>query len=487
MSDSVRCLRLRKPLYSDSPHITPVTYPTDLDKVAFSSLPATPPPVTPPAFSTAPHQKKRGANPSAKKKSHWMTNAGYALYAGVGALKTLTGFKNAIGYDNPTLIVGNLSLLASFPAVFMSHGFYAKAFMLVANHLAEMADAAVGYNEQINAAGKQAQMAGHTVPSYTTTGLNGMKEWLNFGLLGRTLTFQQTSGDKENLKAFADYVLKDLHNAGRKMTSTLHATQALAGELVKKITTPSHRINVPDAFNVKIHPDGDLRNFKALENIYHVSNTGAYGGIVGVGAEVLTHMVGIDKITNVLTRSWLMLSNLLQTAGALCSAKQIYGRTGETKKESQQFKALGIQEASGTLLEAVGSASWSNDWLLGLYRVGSALRTPYRKYKLLFERNTNGIMVPVPKEKRFWDLLNADLSFVADILGATFILGAPLVAWWERTHHQTLNPIARRKQHLQQVQKASSKHPSLKTASVHPSSHNEEFLRLKSSKSKVAG
>jgi hypothetical protein len=439
MSDSYRCLLLNKHLSPHTPHITPIAYPSDLDKADLVSLPTT---ITP---SSTPEQKKRATTQKESPKSHWMTNAGYALYAGVGALKTLTGFKNAIGYDNPTLIVGNLALLASFPAVFMSHGFYAKAFMLVANHLAEMADAAVGYNEQINAADKQAQMAGHLVPAYKTTGLNGMKEWLNFGLLGRSLTFQQTPADKKNLKAFTNYVVNDLNEAGRKMTNTLRATKALAGELGKKITTPSHGINVPEAFKVKIHPDGDVRNIKALENIYNISNTGAYGGIVGVGVEAVAHTVGIDRITNVFTRSWLMLSNLLQTAGALCSAKQIYGRTGKTKKENQQFKTLGMQEASGTVLEAVGAASWSNDWLLGLYRLGSALRMPYRKYKLLFKRNKQGVMIPVPKAELFWDFLNADLSLVADLLGATLILGAPLVAWWEKKHHTTLNPIERRK------------------------------------------
>ena len=161
-----------------------------------------------------------------------------------------------------------------------------------------------------------------------------------------------------------------------------------------------------------------------------------------------------------------MLSNLLQTAGALCSAKQIYARTGKTKQESRQFKALGVQEASGTVLEAVGAASWSNDWLLGLYRLGSALRMPYRKYKLLFERNEKGIMVPVPKEKLKWDFFNANLSLVADLLGATLILGAPLVAWWEKKHHTTLNPVERRKRkqaleqsHIQShIQKASIAH-----------------------------
>jgi hypothetical protein len=343
-------------------------------------------------------------------------------------------------------------LLASFPAVFLSHGFYAKAAMLVANHLSEMADAAVGYNEQVNAADKQVKLFGHDVPAYKTMGLNGMKDWLNWGLLGRILTFQQTLNDKKNLKAFTDYVVKDLEQAGHKMVNTLYATKELTKELGKKITKPSHVIKIPDAFKVNIHAEGDVRNIKALNNIYHISNTGAYGGIVGVGAEVVAHTLGVDSITNVFTRSWLMLSNLLQTAGALCSAKQIHSRKGDTLKETKQFKTLGLQEAFGTALEAVGAASWSNDWLLGLYRMGSALRMPYRKYKLQFERNEKGAMVPVPKEKLQWKFFNENLSLVVDGVAAVLILGAPAVAWWEKQHHTTLNPIERRK-HKQMVQK----------------------------------
>ncbi|MCE2930668.1 MAG: hypothetical protein LW809_04700 [Vampirovibrionales bacterium] len=453
MNDSSRCLLLNKHLSPNSPHITPVNYPSELDKADLVSLPKT---IT---QSSSPEEKKQAKKQKESPKSHWMTNAGYALYAGVGAIKTISSFERGFLYDNPTMIVGNLSLLASFPAVFLTHGFYAKAFMLMANHLSEMAEAAVGFREQIKAADKQAQLYGHKVPVSKTVGLNGMKEWLDMGLLKRVFTFQQTLEDKKNLKAFTDYVVKDLNQAGREMINTLNATKKLTGEVAKKIITPSHVIKMPDAFKIGIHPHGDVRNIKALNNIYHISNTGAYGGIVGVGAEVIAHTLGFDRITTVFTRPWLMLSNLLQTAGALCSAKQIYSRTGNSVRETKKLKAMGIQEASGTVLEAVGAASWSNDWLLGIYRLGSLLRMPYRKYKTLHKADSKGNIVKVnlkdlknkigadkeEADKIITALHSENLSFLVDGVAAVLILGAPAVAWWEKKHHTTLNPIERRK------------------------------------------
>jgi hypothetical protein len=61
-------------------------------------------------------------------------------------------------------------------------------------------------------------------------------------------------------------------------------------------------------------------------------------------------------------------------------------------------------------------------------------------------------MVPVPKEKLQWKFFNENLSLVVDGVAAVLILGAPAVAWWEKQHHTTLNPIERRK-HKQMVQK----------------------------------
>jgi hypothetical protein len=155
----------------------------------------------------------------------------------------------------------------------------------------------------------------------------------------------------------------------------------------------------------------------------------------------------------------LMLSNLLQTAGALCSAKQIYSRTGNSVRETKKLKAMGIQEASGTVLEAVGAASWANDWLLGIYRLGSLLRMPYRKYKTLHKADSKGNIVKVnlkdlknkigadkeEADKIITALHSENLSFLVDGVAAVLILGAPAVAWWEKKHHTTLNPIERRK------------------------------------------
>ncbi len=489
MSDSVRCLRLRKLPYADSPHITPVTYPTDLDKVELLSLPVTPAPVTPCTLSTASDQKKRGATPPAKKKSHWMTNAGYALYAGVGAIKTVSSLQRAIGHDNPTLILGNLGLLASFPAVFWSHGFYAKAAMLVANHLSEMAEAAVGYNDRVTSAANEARKHGNTVESFETTGLPGMKTWLNGGLVKRYLTFSTTHTDNQNIRTFFDYVGKDLHYASQQAGASIQAGGKLLQEVGKKVVNPSHQIRLPERFHVDSLAKGDSRNIQIQRNLYLAETTGAFGGIVGVGIETLAETLGVNHVAKLFTRPALLVANLLQTTSALCSAKQIWLRTDAQKQQNTKFKNLALQEAGGTVLEAVGAASWSNDWLLGIFRLGSLLRMPYRKYKTLLEKDAEGNIVEVkvitPKIKTA--LQSENLSFLVDGVSAVLILGAPLVAWWERSHHKSLNPLACRQRHAQQVQKTSPKNPSLKTASVPPSSHHEESLRLKSSKNKVIG
>jgi hypothetical protein len=441
MSDSYRCLLLNKHLSPHTPHITPIAYPSDLDKADLVSLPTT---ITP---SSTPEQKKRATKQKESPKSHWMTNAGYALYAGAGALKTLSGFQRAIGHDNPTLILGNIGLLASFPAVFLSHGFYAKAFMLVANHLSEMAEAAVGYNDRVTSAANEAKKHGITVGSFETTGLLGMKTWLNGDLLKRYLTLRTTPTDHQNMRAFFDYVGKDLHYASQQAGASIEAGGKLLQEIGKKVVNPSHQIRLPERFHVDSLANGDARNIQIQRNLYHAETTGAFGGIVGVGIETLAETLGVNQIAKIFTRPALLVANLLQTTGALCSAKQIWLRTDAQKQQNAKFKNIALQEAGGTVLEAVGAASWSNDWLLGIYRLGSALRMPYRKYKNLLGTDAEGNIVEVKLITQ--DIKNAlkneERSFWADVVSAVLILGAPLVAWWEKKHHTTLNPIERRK------------------------------------------
>ncbi|MFN9691856.1 MAG: hypothetical protein ACK551_07150 [Vampirovibrionales bacterium] len=441
MSDSYRCLLLNKHLSPHTPHITPIAYPSDLDKADLVSLPTT---ITP---SSTPEEKKQAKKQKTTPKSHWMTNAGYALYAGVGAIKTVSSLQRAIGHDNPTLILGNIGLLASFPAVFMSHGFYAKAAMLVANHLSEMAEAAVGYNDRVTSAANEAKKHGNRVKPFQTTGLPGMKTWLNGDLLKRYLTFSATPTDHQNMRAFFAYVGKDLKHASKQAGASIQAGGKLLQEVGKKVVKPSHQIRLPERFHVDSLAKGDARNIQIQRNLFHAETTGAFGGIVGVGIETLAETLGVNHIAKIFTRPALLVANLLQTTGALCSAKQIWLRTDVEKQQSTKFKNLAYQEAGGTVLEAVGAASWSNDWLLGIYRLGSLLRMPYRKYKTLLEKDAEGNIVEVkvitPKIKTA--LRSENLSFLVDGVAAVLILGAPLVAWWEKKHHTTLNPIERSK------------------------------------------
>lgn len=381
--------------------------------------------------------------------SHWMTNAGYGVYAGVGALKTIASLSRAVGHDNPTLIVGNVALLASMPAVFMTHGFYAKAGMLVANHLSEMAEAALGYNDRVSSAANEANKNGYTVPHYNTTGLVGMKQWLNWGLVFRSLTLQSTVEDQKNIRAFWGYVGNDLKAAAYETKQTIQAGGTLIAEWGKKLVNPSHRIQVPERFAFDTLANGDVKNIGIQQNLYNAERTGAFSGIIGVGVETLATTLGLGQASTFLTRPALLVANLLQTTGALCAAKQICLRTDAHKRQDPEMKRIGLQEAGGTVLEAIGAASWSNDWLLGIYRLGSLLRMPYRKLKTMLVKNANGGIEKVkeltPKIKRA--LLVENLSFGADGIAAVLILGAPLVAWWERTHHTTLNPVARYNAH----------------------------------------
>jgi hypothetical protein len=448
MNDPSRCLLLNKHLSPNSTHITPVSYPSNLDKADLVSLPTT---ITPTSSS---EDKKKAKQQKNAPKSHWMTNAGYAVYASVGAIKTVSSLQRGIQHDNPTLLLGNIGLLASLPAVFLSHGFYAKAAMLVANHLSEMAEAAVGYNDRVSSTENEARKFGNAVTPFKSTGLPGMKKWFNGDLLKRYLTFSATHTDHQNMGAFFAYVGKDLHYASKQLGASVQAGGDLIREVGKKVVKPSHQIRLPERFHVDSLPEGDVRNIQVQRNLYHVETTGAFGGIVGVGVETLAETFGVNHVAKLFTRPALLMANLFQTTGALCGAKQIWLRTDAHRQASPKDKKLALQEAGGTVLEAVGAASWSNDWLLGIYRLGSLLRMPYRKHKTMLEKDAEGniVKVKVITPEIEAALRSENLSFLVDGVAAVLILGAPAVAWWEKQHHTTLNPIERRK-HKQMVQK----------------------------------
>jgi hypothetical protein len=327
-----------------------------------------------------------------------------------------------------------------------------------------MAEAAVGYNDRVTSAANEARKHGNTVESFETTGLPGMKTWLNGGLVKRYLTFSTTHTDNQNIRTFFDYVGKDLHYASQQAGASIQAGGKLLQEVGKKVVNPSHQIRLPERFHVDSLAKGDSRNIQIQRNLYLAETTGAFGGIVGVGIETLAETLGVNHVAKLFTRPALLVANLLQTTSALCSAKQIWLRTDAQKQQNTKFKNLALQEAGGTVLEAVGAASWSNDWLLGIFRLGSLLRMPYRKYKTLLEKDAEGNIVEVkvitPKIKTA--LQSENLSFLVDGVSAVLILGAPLVAWWEKKHHTTLNPIERRK-HTQ----ASHKKPIQKPTVAH--------------------
>lgn len=443
--------------------ITPIAYPLDQNEnVSLPSVPVEEAPIAtvPPKAKSHPSRiQKKKEDP--KKKSHWMTNAGFQLYAVVGAIKTVSSLKRGFEFGNPTLLLGNTALLASFPAVFWSHGFYAKAFMLVANHLSEMAEATIGYNDRVTAEAHKAREKGYAVPPLDIKGIKGFQQWFNRDLLKRTLRFRNTTNDKHQFKEATAFIVNDLKYAAKQLRGTLHAGGQWIKEASKKVVNPQYKMKWPERFKVDSLPSGSLENIKIQKNIYHAETTGAFGGIVGVMIETVADSIGVNHVAKIFTRPALLVANLLQTTAALCGAKQLYFRPDAQQKKSPKFKNMAYQEAGGVVLEAVGAASWSNDWLLGIYRIGSALRMPYRKHKTKLTTNEAGqvvelkILTPAVKKALFTE----DLSFVADVVAAGLILGAPLIAWWEAKHRKSLNPVERLKSRPKQEAKpkASSK------------------------------
>jgi hypothetical protein len=406
--------------------------------------PGAPVPTHSPLAATTPTQK-----PHKKHESHWLNNAGYALYAGVGAIKQVGVLQKAVANDNPTLVMGMVALLGSYPPVFFSHDLYAKMLMLVAFHLSEMAESAGDYNTFVGNKAAEAKALGIHVEPYTT-GLPGMKDWMNAAFFKRLLSGKATQADLNHRNAFADTLKRSMARAwgskpGASGQALAHATdpfkvrKSLHLGIRTKALTEQEIKALPKHKQVQYYET----HFRNRKNIYHMENAGAFGGLLGVLGETAAETVGLRGVARFVTQPWLMGSNLLQTIGFTATTKNIW--TMHKTKEHPAWahpKAMAVSEGAGTLLCAIGAASWSNDWLLGLYRLGSVLKTPFRMFQRGYKREGFEMKTIPLNDPNLKTALRSDkLSFVVDGLSALAILGSPLVAAYELKHHTSLNPL----------------------------------------------
>jgi hypothetical protein len=405
------------------------------------------------------------------KKSHWLNNAGYGLYAGVGAIKQIGVMQRAVAHDNPTLMVGLTALLASYPPVFFSHDLYAKLMMMVAFHLSEMAESAVNYNTLAKTVQADGEKAGVHTAKVDYTGVAGMKDWLNGQYFKRLATGHASQQDVDHAKAFFSYVWNDQKKAVGHLKNTARGVLGLGQELGKKAINPKHHIQVPEALQLGIttpilkiedlnklplsEREAYVKNrLKSQTNIYHFENAGAFGGLAGIFGEAAAQASGVGWLSNMVTKPWLIGSNLLQTTGFTATTKTIWNQEKHRVDPSwAKPKLMAVSEGTGTLLCAIGAASWSNDWLLGLYRLGAVLKTPYMVFQRTFKKDGNQINRISLSEADLQKVLRADvLSFVVDGLSAGAILGSPFVAAYEMKHHKSLNPLDWGKKRWQQAQ-----------------------------------
>jgi len=371
---------------------------------------------------------------------HWLNNLGYALYAGVGAIKQVGVFQKAVANDNPTLMLGLTTLLASYPPVFFSHDLYAKLLMMIAFHLSEMAESGSDYNTFVGKMMNKGKAEGIALNQPTLTGLPGMKSWLTKEYTTRLATGKATPEDKVHFKQFWAYVARDQQNAFTHLGESFQALGELGVESVKTLgTLGKHTFKLPNKLNIWPKAKPSEHNLNARQNIYHFENAGAFAGLLGVLGETAGHTLGVHQYTRFLTVPWLMSANLMQTIGFGASSKAIWDMGKERK-----FKLMGASEGVGTLMCAIGAASWSNDTLLGIYRAGSALRTPFRMHQRLnkmvdgkFVQMTASDLDKTARTALRWDWI----SLVVDIASAAAIIGSPFVAAYELKHHTDLkNP-----------------------------------------------
>jgi hypothetical protein len=372
------------------------------------------------------------------KSDHWLNNAGYMLYAGVGAIKQIGVLQRAVSNDNPTLMLGLTTLLASYPPVFFSHNLYAKLMMMIAFHTSEMAESAVNYNTFIGDVMVSAKEKNISLTQPKLSGLTGMKEWMNKGFFARIVTGKATAQDKQHIKAFNAYVVNDFKQAGTQLGQSFKAFGELGVESLKTVVTlGKHKFNVPERLKLLPSKTPSQYNLNARQNIYHLENAGAFSGLLGVLAETVGHAFGLHQYTRLATVPWLMSANAMQTIGLGATAKTIWN-TGPQAK----YKWMAASEGTGAALCAIGAASWSSDALLGIYRLGSALQTPFRMYQRYFEVDAKGNskkmaeadLTKDAKLARNWDWITLGV----DVLSAGAIIGSPFVAAYEAKHHTDL-------------------------------------------------
>jgi hypothetical protein len=418
---------------------------------------------------------------SATTNKHWLNDVGYKIYGSITFLKQATFYNQSLSHGNPTFAVGATGLLAALPFVAMSHNLSSNMAMLLAFHICEMADASITYNTLSGLNKQSAETAGIHVQGQTAVSSSAMKylfespaeryirltgtvlskaeikeklealkktpdDALHSQVLGweaspmrRLISGKGLTKDTQALSELGQWLIEDQKQATQQFIKINQQLGRFAVDIVKHIVDAKHPITPPPLFKL-LAPAGDYAaKATALENAYHLQNAGAFAGIVGVLAEGTSHVLGISTMTKPIVRTWLLGSNLLQSVGLINTTQQLWHQEQLPKWGRKIIAPL---EGVGAILCAVGAASWSNDTLLGLYRLGSLFQSPLRVIKLFYTTDPQTRQLsPKLMSRADWAIVASQGAILGlDALSAAAIIGSPAVKHYEATHHTSLNP-----------------------------------------------